>query len=218
MERRRGRHQATSTRKDQVVSNVLAKDQYWARIAPFLAVITATLLFVLFKPTDVLFWALINIPLYLFHQTEEHLWPGGFKDYVNRIVFSLPPGEESLTDSKVFWINIILVWLAFAVLGFLAFIDIGFGLVIIVFSVLNCVTHLAELVRRHRWNPGSVMAGIQLVLSSYAAYYVTVHGLEHPFAWWVGSVIFSAAIHLVLFKAVMGTGKVARSAPNPSSQ
>ena len=98
------------------MSNVFAKDQNWARIAPFLAVITAILLFVLFKPTDALFWVLINTPLYLFHQTEEHLWPGGFKDYVNRAVFSLPPREESLTDLKVFWINILLVWLAFAFL------------------------------------------------------------------------------------------------------
>lgn len=196
--------------KGAIVSNILATGQNWAKIAPVLAVITAILLFALFKPADALFWCFLNIPLYLLHQTEEHLWPGGFKDYVNRTVFSLPPGEETLTDSNVFWINIILVWLAFAAFGLLALVDLGFGLMIIVFSILNCITHVTDMVRRRRWNPGSIMATIQLVLSCYAAYYVTIHGLKHPLAWWVGSIIFSAVVHLILFKAVMGKERMVR--------
>lgn len=168
-----------------------------------LGIVTGILLFVFFRPSDALFWALMNIPLYLFHQTEEHLWPGGFKEYVNRVTFSLPPGEETLTDSKVFWINIILVWLSFAIFGLLAFFDIGFGLVIIVFSILNCVTHIADMARRRRLNPGSVMASIQFALSCYAAYFITAGGLRNPVPWWIGSVVFAAVVHLILFKAIM---------------
>ena len=78
----------------------LAKDQYWARFAPFLGVISAIWLFSSFKPTELLFWAYINIPLYLFHQTEEHLWPGGFKNFINQVINKLPEGEETLTDKR----------------------------------------------------------------------------------------------------------------------
>jgi 5'-3' exonuclease len=54
--------------------------------------------------------ALLNIPLYLFHQCEEHYWPGGFKDYMNQKIHGLPNGEEKLTDTAVFRINILMVW------------------------------------------------------------------------------------------------------------
>jgi len=82
--------------------------------------------------------------LHLFHQAEEHFWPGGFKNYINTVVNKLPQGEEALTNEKVFWINIILVWLVFSLFGFLSFINIGFGLLIVIFSIMNCVTHIFQ--------------------------------------------------------------------------
>ena len=126
-----------------------------------------------FSIYDPHFWGLINIPLYLFHQTEEHYIPGGFKKFMNQIVMSLPEGQEKLTDIKIFWINILMVWLAFTV----------FGLLIIIFSIMNCLTHIAEGIKRRSWNPGLVMASFQFIISIFAAYYVTIHGLENPIKW-----------------------------------
>ncbi len=76
------------------IIRTLSKNQNWAKGAPWLGLISAILLFVYFKPSEAMFWTLINIPLYLFHQTEEHYWPGGFKDYVNKTVLS---GKKILT-------------------------------------------------------------------------------------------------------------------------
>ena len=182
---------------------VLAKNQNWAKAAPWLGIITAFLLFLFFKPSQAMFWALINLPLYLFHQTEEHLWPGGFKNYINRVINKLPEGEEALTDEKVFWINILLVWLAFSVFGFLSFVNIGFGLLIVIFSIINCLSHIAQGAKRKKWNPGLVMASLQFVISTYAAYFVTVNGLSNKVFWWVGTIAFSVIVHAVLFKVVM---------------
>ena len=181
----------------------LSKDQNWAKLAPFLGLASAVCLFLFFKPTEVLFWAYINIPLYFFHQTEEHLWPGGFKNYVNHVVNHLPAGEEKLTDTMVFWINILMVWVAFLVLGVLSFVNIGFGLFIIVFSIINCLTHIIMGVRRKEWNPGLVIASLQFVISLYAAYFVTVNGLTNPVLWWAGTIIFSALAHALLFKTIL---------------
>jgi len=105
----------------------LYEKQNWAKLAPWLGIISTIFLFIFFRPDQAMFWALVNIPLYLFHQTEEHFWPGGFKKYINRVINKLPEGEEILTDQKVFWINIILVWIAFIIFGALSFINIGFG-------------------------------------------------------------------------------------------
>jgi len=181
----------------------LSKNQNWAKIAPVLGVISTILLFLFLKPTDVLFWAYINIPLYLFHQTEEHFWPGGFKNYINHVINKLPEGQETLTDKKVFWINILLVWLAFIVFGVLALTNIGFGLFIIIFSIMNCLTHIFQGLRRKEWNPGLVMASLQFVISIYAAYFVTVNGLFNPFIWWIATIVFSALIHVGLFRFVL---------------
>lgn len=181
----------------------LARRQNWAKAAPVLAVAASVLLFVLFRPSQPMFWALVNIPLYLFHQTEEHLWPGGFKRYINQVVKGLPEGEATLTDKQIFWINIALVWIAFAAFAALAFVNIGFGLLIIVFSIINCLTHIAEALRRRRWNPGLVMASIQFLVSLYAAYFVTAHGLGSPLLWWAGSIVFSAAVHIAIFRTAL---------------
>ena len=69
-----------------------AKNQNWAKLAPLLSIISTLWLLWFFKPTEPLFWAYINIPLYFFHQTEEHFWPGGFKNYINQIINGLPDG------------------------------------------------------------------------------------------------------------------------------
>jgi len=181
----------------------LSKNQNWAKFAPILGIVSSIWLFWFFKPTQALFWALINIPLYLFHQSEEHLWPGGFKDYINHKINNLPEGQEVLTDIKVFWINILLVWIAFSIFGALSFVYIGFGLFIIVFSVINCLTHIYQGVRRKEWNPGLVMASLQFAISIYAAYFVTTSRLSNPFTWWIAAVVGSVFIHVILFRIVL---------------
>ena len=180
-----------------------AKNQNWAKLAPLLGIISTLWLLLFFKPTEPLFWAYINIPLYFFHQTEEHFWPGGFKNYINHIINGLPEGQETLTDIKVFWVNILLVWLAFLVFGILALVNLGFGLLIIVFSILNCLTHIFQGLKRKEWNPGLVMASLQFLVSLYAAYFVTMNGLENPVIWWIGTVVFSAVVHALLFRFVL---------------
>jgi hypothetical protein len=181
----------------------LSKDQNWAKITPVLGIVATVGLFWFFKPSQALFWALINIPLYLFHQTEEHLWPGGFKHYINHVINNLPEGEETLTDTKVFWVNIILVWVAFTVFGAFSFVNIGFGLFIVVFSVINCLTHIFQAVRHKEWNPGLVMASFQFAISTYAAYFVTTNGLANPVIWWIATVVASVLIHALLFRFVL---------------
>lgn len=180
-----------------------ARNQNWAKVTPWLAILSFMLLFTFFSISDPHFWALINIPLYLLHQTEEHYIPGGFKRFMNESVMKLPNGVEKLTDIKIFWINILMVWLAFIIFACLSFINIGFGLLIVIFSIINCLTHIIEGIKRYSWNPGLVMASIQFVISIFAAYYITMHGLNNIIAWWLATVLFSVFAHILLFKLVM---------------
>jgi len=187
------------------IINSWAENQNWAKLCPGIGIITLALLFLLSNVKEPIFWALINIPLYLFHQTEEHYVPGGFKDFMNHVVFGLPEDQEKLTDIKIFWINILLVWVAFAIFGSLAFVNIGFGLVIIIFSIMNCMLHIVQGIKLRRWNPGLVVASIQFVVSIYAAYFLTMHVLSHTAIWWASSIIFSILVHVVLFNIMKQT-------------
>ena len=178
-----------------------AQNQNWAKITPWLGIITTILLF---KYTDIsnpIFWALFNIPMYLFHQTEEHYLPGGFKNYVN---LKMNNGVEKLTDIKVFWINIVMVWLAFIILGSLSLVNIGFGLAIILFSVINCIAHIVMALRQKEWNPGLCMASIQLTLNIYAAWFISTKAdIHNIMIWWISMILFSIITHIIMFKISM---------------
>ncbi|MDE4938617.1 HXXEE domain-containing protein, partial [Francisella tularensis subsp. holarctica] len=49
----------------------LARNQNWAKVAQWAGIFFTVLLFANFSVYDPHFWVLINITLYLFHQTEE---------------------------------------------------------------------------------------------------------------------------------------------------
>lgn len=68
---------------------------------------------------------------------------------------------------------------------------------------MNCLTHIIQAVKQKEWNPGLVMASLQFLISIFAAYFVTVNGLTHQVLWWIGTIVFSAVVHAVLFKVVM---------------
>lgn len=188
----------------KIMIEKMAKNQNWAKLTPFLGIVASILLFMYTSPTKPMFWALVNIPLYLFHQTEEHYFPGGFKQYINTVINKLPEGRELLTDIKVFWINILFVWVAFLLFGSLAFMNMGFGLLIIVFSLMNCSSHIVTGIKQKEWNPGLVMASIQFIISLYGAYFISIHGnIPNIIVWWIATVAFSIIVHIGLFKLAM---------------
>ncbi len=122
---------------------------------------------------------------------------------MNEQVFNLPLGEERITDIKIFWINIVLVWIAFLIFGIAACFNIGFGLFIIIFSIMNCSTHIYQGIKLMKWNPGLVMSLVQFSLSIYAAYFISTNGLSDVATWWICSCVFSLVIHMIVFKIVM---------------
>lgn len=51
--------------------------------------------------------------VYFVHQVEEHAWPGGFKNFLNRHVFKVMDRDLPLDDRAVSWINVPLTWVMF---------------------------------------------------------------------------------------------------------
>jgi len=55
----------------------------WSETGLIVAIFLSVFLFVFVRPTDfVLFVILLQTPLYLIHETEEYVFPGGFGQFL----------------------------------------------------------------------------------------------------------------------------------------
>jgi hypothetical protein len=91
------------------------------------------------------------LPAYMFHQYEEHE-NDRFRGYVNKL---LGPGRRGLTLRDVFVINIFGIWVAFAVVLWLAVrVHPGFGLIAIYGLLVNAVVHIVAAIVKRSYNPG----------------------------------------------------------------
>jgi hypothetical protein len=97
------------------------------------------------------FLVFLLLPVYMFHQYEEHAH-GEFKIFVNNLVGK---GKEVLSDKAIFWINILAVWLVSLVGLYLSvYVSLAAGLAIGYLTVLNGFTHVVMGIIRRSYNPG----------------------------------------------------------------
>jgi hypothetical protein len=130
----------------------------WQKALPVLIVIGIVVWLVLFRATptteQALFAALLII--YMIHQIEEHLWPGGFRQFANARVFKSGDDDWPVSEGGVALVNVGYVWLPilFAALfpGPLRWLGLGWvGL-----TLINGISHIVTSIRFRGYNPGLV--------------------------------------------------------------
>jgi hypothetical protein len=101
-----------------------------------------------------LFAALLVI--YMLHQIEEHLWPGGFRQFTNAQVFKSGDDNWPVDVDGVALVNIGYVWLPIG--AAVVFPDalrwVGLGWVGL--TLINGLSHIASSIRFRCYNPGLV--------------------------------------------------------------
>lgn len=130
----------------------------WQKATPLLAVIGAVLWLVFFRGNPAseqsIFFALLVI--YMVHQMEEHLWPGGFRQYANAHVFKSGSDDWPVDEGGVALVNIGFVWAPVAAEalfpGSLRLIGLGW----IGLTFINAITHIVTSIRFRQYNPGVV--------------------------------------------------------------
>jgi len=128
----------------------------WAKVGFILSIFLFVFLFVFVRKADfVVFILLIQTPLYMLHQTEEYVFPGGFGAYFNTKIFKLETEDEPLNQNFIFFINVILIWIVLPLFGLLATINYQYGLWIPYFSFFAGVAHILLAIRAGKlYNPG----------------------------------------------------------------
>jgi Protein of unknown function with HXXEE motif len=130
----------------------------WQNFLPPLAAVGAVAWIVLFRGEETsdraLFAALLVI--YFLHQIEEHLWPGGFRQFTDAHMFHSGDDNWPVNIDGVALVNTAYVWLPVALAAIFPQSLRWFGLGWIGLTLINGVIHIATTLRLRVYNPGLV--------------------------------------------------------------
>lgn len=136
--------------------NLVSAD--WQKVLPVLIGAGIVLWFILFRATPTTEQALFAVLLiiYMVHQIEEHLWPGGFRQFANARVFRSHNDDWPVSEGGVALVNVGYIWLPIllAVMfpGPLRWLGLGWvGL-----TLINGISHIATSIRFRLYNPGLI--------------------------------------------------------------
>ncbi len=130
----------------------------WQRFLPALSAIGIAAWIALFRndPTSerALFAALLVI--YFIHQIEEHLWPGGFRQFADAHMFHSGNDNWPVNIDGVALVNTAFVWLPIALAAFFPQTLRWVGLAWVGLMLINGIIHIVTTIRLRIYNPGLV--------------------------------------------------------------
>ena len=130
----------------------------WQNFLPPLAAIGVVAWIVLFRGVEAsdsaLFAALLVI--YFLHQIEEHLWPGGFRQFTDAHVFHSGDDNWPVNIDGVALVNTAFVWLPIALAAIFPHTLRWLGLAWVGLTLINGIIHIVTTIRLRLYNPGLV--------------------------------------------------------------
>lgn len=157
----------------------------WARVGLITAFFLIIYLVVIVLPQNKVQFALLMLaPLYMLHEVDEYVIPGGFGQFMNRNVFKTDAEDGVLDTAAIFWINMIAVWLIIPLFCLWGFYDIDQAIAIPYFFILQAVIHLfLGIIGKRLLNPGMATAWLLHVPWGIWTIWLLVKAGEitHPF-------------------------------------
>jgi hypothetical protein len=131
----------------------------WQKVGVLVALFLTTYLVVIVLPkSTILFALLMSTPLYILHEIEEYVFPGGFAQFLNKNIYKTDPETGLLDTTAIFWINMV-VWIALPFYSLLAVADLSQAAWIPYFFIFQACVHLIlGIVGKRFVNPGMVSA------------------------------------------------------------
>jgi hypothetical protein len=155
---------------------------HWAESTLILALGISVVLFSFLYTTPwYLFLIWLQFPIYLIHEFEEHVFPGKFREFINKEVFHSPRDDAPLTVPAVFWINILAIWILFPLGAILAQnVNPEYGLLLPVFGLFNATLHILMGLIKRKYNPGLMVSlCLNYPTGIYTLYVLCQEGFLH---------------------------------------
>ena len=130
----------------------------WQKAAILVLIYTVTSIAPLYFRLDLVeFMLLLAFPLYLLHEIEEYILPGGFAEFFNEDLLKVNADNKIVPVDReaVFWINLIYIWLVIPLFSGLGFYNIKFAAWIPYFFLFQALAHLGMGIKGKKiLNPG----------------------------------------------------------------
>jgi hypothetical protein len=137
----------------------------WQKALPYMSAAGVVIWVALFHndPTSerALFAALLVI--YFLHQIEEHLWPGGFRQFTDAHVFHSGNDDWPVDVGGVALVNTAYVWLPIGLAALFPETLRWVGLAWVGLTLINGIIHIVTTIRLRIYNPGLVTGVVLLV-------------------------------------------------------
>lgn len=132
----------------------------WAKVGLILSLYLFVFLSIFVLKVDfIVFLILLQTPLYMIHETEEYIFPGGFQRFFNMNIYKLKTPDKPIDDNFIFIVNVGLVWIILPLFGSLSLINYNYGLWIPYFSLLAGVAHILLAIKAKKlYNPGLIVS------------------------------------------------------------
>jgi len=191
----------------------LVTDWNWPGAAAFCGAVLLLLVPVVFLTAG---WAislvLLQLPLYMFHQLEEHAGDR-FRRQVNEVIGG---GLEVLSRPATFVINSLGVWGIDLLAIYLAvFVAPGWGLMAIYLPLVNALGHIGEGLVLRRYNPGLWTALLLFVPVSGTALFLLSRGAAASHLMQAAGFAVALLVHVAIIAHVKFR-KRALIAPGPA--
>jgi hypothetical protein len=113
-------------------------------------------------------WKWAALPVLLWHQVEEWVWPGGFIEWLNREVLGSSEDLAPLTPARASVVNVRFGWGLSLATSVLADRLPALAILTSASNAANAAMHLGWAGRHRRWDPGAITAALLLLPWSIA--------------------------------------------------
>ncbi len=147
----------------------------WAKVGFVVSFFLFVFLFVFVKNMDfIIFLILLQTPLYMLHETEEYVFPGGFDIFFGRDIFKIKSGPNPLNENFIFFVNIMYIWILLPLFGLLSLCNYNLGIWIPYFSFFAGIAHIILSIKAKKiYNPGLIVSIVlNIPVSSWTIFYL----------------------------------------------
>jgi hypothetical protein len=103
--------------------------------------LTIYLVVIVLPESTILFALLMSTPLYMLHEIDEYIFPGGFAQFLNKNIYKTDLENGLLDTTAVFWINMV-VWIALPFYSLWAVTDLSQAAWMPYFFIFQAFVHL----------------------------------------------------------------------------
>ena len=162
----------------------------WYKATIFAAIYSLLFIFLfVYKQDFALFLIWLHVPVYLLHETEEFVFPGGFPEMMTEMLVGKGHEVSYALKKAGFWINVPFIFFGFPFVAALAtLLGLSWGMYVVYFTLIAAIPHLISAVKDKKlYNPGMIVSVfLNLPVSIYTIYYFASHNVVPVSAHMIG--------------------------------